>query len=330
MSFVEGMSAACSIGDPTHAATGCGFVQEVCLPFLLHAQNIDGGWGYRPGSDSAVEPTCWTLIALTTSQSSQHQEGVPSALKWLCDAQLPSGSWPAFPAQPVGCWTTSAACLALNACHHAPGQVARGRQWLCDWWPAEGALWRRWAASFLGRNTVVGQDSSLRGWGWTPGTASWVEPTAATLLALRCNSSEPSTPDAARRQSLAARMLYDRMCLRGGWNSGNPLVYQVPGEPRIGPTAWALLALREFSSRAENHLSIKWLESSYEAIRGPVSLALAHICLTAYGETLPPVEPALAEMHSKNQFLNNVSSVAWAAIAARGGGICLLGEGSRQ
>jgi hypothetical protein len=114
-------------------------------------------------------------------------------------------------------------------------------------------------------------------------------------------------------------MLYDRMCPGGGWNSGNPLIYGVAGEPRIGPTAWALLALREYASRAENQLSLQWLHDSYGEIRGPLSLSLAHICLTAYGKAMPGIDSALDEMFSANQFLGNVAAVAWSLIAARGG-----------
>ena len=40
------------------------FVEEFCFPFLLRAQNADGGWGYMPGSASGAEPTCWALMAL--------------------------------------------------------------------------------------------------------------------------------------------------------------------------------------------------------------------------------------------------------------------------
>jgi hypothetical protein len=211
--------------------------------------------------------------------------------------------------------------------------VARGRQWLCNSWPAEGTAWWRLSSKLLRRNSVIRQDSSLRGWSWTQGTASWVEPTSAALLALRSLSAEGPGRGAARRQNLGERMLYDRMCPGGGWNSGNPLVYGVAGEPRIGPTAWALLALRQYAGRHENQISLQWLRDSYAKIRGPVSLSLAYLCLAAYGKAVPGVEPALDEMFLGNQFLGNVAAVAWSLIAAQGGAPWLYpvpGNGSRQ
>jgi hypothetical protein len=327
------MSVACPIRSSACASIALGFAEHVCRPFLLNSQNCDGGWGFHPDSDSAVEPTCWALAALGVDQLLQRQEPVQRGLKWLCEAQLSDGSWPAFPAQQVGCWTTSTACLALIACNYAPKAVARGRQWLCKTWPAERTVWWRFSGKFLRRNPVVRQDSSLRGWSWTKGTASWVEPTSAALLALRSFFLEAPMRDAARRQSLGERMLYDRMCPGGGWNSGNPLVYGVAGDPRIGPTAWALLALRQYPSRRENQISLQWLHDSYGEIRGPVSLSLAHICLAAYGKAMPPIGPALDEMFSTNQFLGNVASVAWAMIASEGSASWLCqtpGNGSPQ
>jgi hypothetical protein len=326
------MSVACPIRDPTSASATLGFAEGVCRPFLVNSQNLDGGWGFHPDSDSAIEPTCWAVAALGADRASQCEEPVRRGLKWLCDAQLSDGSWPALPLQHVGCWTTSAACLALIACRHVFGAVARGRQWLCSSWPAEGTAWWRFSNKFFRQNSVVRQDSSLRGWSWTQGAASWVEPTSVALLALRGLSAEAASREAARRQSLGERMLYDRMCPGGGWNSGNPLVYGVAGEPRIGPTAWALLALRQYANRDENQVSLQWLHDSYARIRGPLSLSLAHICLTAYRKSMPAIEPALDEMFAANQFLGNVASVAWSMIAAQGNAswLCRLSDdGSR-
>jgi hypothetical protein len=110
-------------------------------------------------------------------------------------------------------------------------------------------------------------------------------------------------------------MLYDRMCPGGGWNSGNPLVYGVAGVPRIGPTAWALLALREQAERVENQLSLEWLEGAYGTIHGAASLALAHRCLAAYGRRVSPLAPALGKLYPQNRFLENALTHAWILLA---------------
>jgi len=321
-------------------------------PFLLEAQNSDGGWGYQPSAASATEPTSWALQALSTvaaagtrenesgfsiadrrmpiaddrcsrSATDNRQSAISQAVnvggRWLHDAQLPDGSWPAFVGQPQGCWVTAAACLALNGWQESSDRIARGLRWLCRTWPAEGNLWWRFRQRLWKQASAIRQDSSLRGWSWTPGTASWVEPTAYALIAFRCIPKKLHPPGVSKRRQLGEKMLYDRMCPGGGWNSGNPLVYGVAGEPRVGPTAWALLALQDYRDRPENLKSVDWLEQVYPHIRGPASLVVARLCLEAYDRPLPPLEPALSELWLSNQFFRNVLVAAWAAMALSGG-----------
>ncbi len=139
----------------------------------------------------------------------------------------------------------------------------RGLDWLLEAWPAEGTLWWRLRQSFISLPRWLARTARCAAGIGRPGTASWVEPTAHALLFLRSLPPELLPPQAAKRRQLAERMLFDRMCPGGGWNSGNPLVYGVAGVPRIGPTAWALLALRDHSERAEIQMSLAWLEGAY-------------------------------------------------------------------
>jgi hypothetical protein len=170
----------------------------------------------------------------------------------------------------------------------------------------------------LRRDRAVRQNRSLRGWSWTPGTASWVEPTSHALIAFRHIPKALHPPGAERRRQLAERMLYDRMCPGGGWNSGNPLIYGAAGVPRIGPTVWALLALQDYKDRPETRQSLDWLEQAYSQIQGPGSLALAHLCLQLYDRQAPALESALAALNSNNQLLGDTLAAAWAAIALSG------------
>ncbi len=286
------------------------------LDFLITKQNSDGGWGYHPASPSAVEGTAWALAALVTSGRALPPQVGARARGWLLKAQRTDGSWPPFPGQPQGCWVTSVASHALHLQGGSQHAVERGMRWLLESWPEEGsAIWRLRQTLFPSR--VVRQDLSLRGWSWTPGTASWVEPTAHALLFLRSVPPGMLPAPAAKRRNLAERMLFDRMCPGGGWNSGNPLVYGVAGVPRIGPTAWALLALRDHAERAEIQLSLRWLQSAYGGIAGAASLALAHRCLVEYGQPVGPLAPALEELYAHNRFFENVLTIAWAALALR-------------
>jgi hypothetical protein len=240
------------------------------------------------------------------------------AREWLLQAQLADGSWPPFPGQTQGSWVTSIASQALHLQGAAQPAVKRGLRWLLEWWPVEGSLWWRLCQTVF-PSRVVRQDLSLHGWSWTPGTASWVEPTAQVLLFLRSLPAEMLSAKAAKRRRLAERMLYNRMCPGGGWNSGNPLVYGIAGEPRVGPTAWALLALRDHAERPEVGMSLAWLEGAYGSIQGAPSMALAHRCLAEYGRPLPPLAPALNELYSHNRFFGNVLTTAWAALAIEPG-----------
>lgn len=293
-----------------------GFFLDFCISLLLETQNADGGWGFRPGVRSAIEPTSWALMALLPRA---FRDPVGAAAKrggsWLQQVQLSDGSWPAFDGQPKGCWVTAPACLALHALGGPRHPVSRALQWLCNTWPAEGGVWWRIRRHFSKRASVIIQDSSLRGWSWTPGTASWVEPTSYSLITLRGIPLEDLPSGASERLQLGERMLYDRMCPGGGWNSGNPLVYGVPGEPRVGPTVWALLALQNHHYRKENQASLDWLEQIYKHIRGPGSLVLAHLCLEAYRRPAPPLDPYLMGFFSNSHFLQNTLVISWAAIA---------------
>jgi hypothetical protein len=286
---------------------------STCREFLIINQNPDGGWGFHAAAPSAVESTAWALMALISSRQAP-AEMCARARDWLLQAQRPDGSWPPFPGHPQGCWVTSVASHALHLQGGAQSAAERGLHWLLEEWPAEGSLWWR-VRQTLFPSGVSRQDTSLRGWNWTPGTASWVEPTAHALIFMRSLPAAMLPPEAAKRRQMAERMLLDRMCPDGGWNSGNPLVYGVAGVPRIGPTVWALLALREYAGRTEIKQSLEYLEAAYKDIQGAASLALAHRCLEAYGRPVSPLAPALGELYAHNRFFENTLTVAWAAWA---------------
>jgi hypothetical protein len=293
------------------------FRDETCLPFLRNAQNSDGGWGFHPASQSRVEPSCWALLALIHSPSAETTDAVKRGLAFVLAGQLPDGSWPSTAEQRIGCWVTSLACWALlSAGDSAQAAVAKGLRWLCDDWPADSAPWRRFLASFSSEPDIFPINNSYRGWGWTPRTSSWVEPTSFALLALERAPAELRPSIAQRRRRLAEAMLFDRMCPGGGWNCGNPRVYGVAGEPLVVPTVLALLALRAYPERPENISSLEWLVGNIPKIQSVGSMALACICLATYGRSWPEDAPKFRTFHGRQgDFPQNVQVVAWTCLA---------------
>ena len=119
--------------------------------------------------------------------------------------------------------------------------------------PADSRAWRRFLRRFWVAcvEHAVAQNDAYYGWSWTPDTASWVEPTSYAFLVLRRFAPRDASAAFRDRLRVAESMLLDRMCPGGGWNCGNPMVYGAPGEAQIGPTVWALLALRRMPDRDE-------------------------------------------------------------------------------
>ena len=302
-------------------------VSTVCLPFLQAAQNQDGGWGFHPGFSSRVEATCWALLALIGLESSneRQQEG----FRFLRSTQLPDGSWPSSAEQNVGCWATSLATWALLRDAQSQTAVSAGLRWICEDWPRGTNFLARVMRVLRRGNQATSQDDTLRGWGWTPNTASWVEPTAFALITLDQAPKELLPSGATRRFQYARALLYDRMCPGGGWNCGNPMVYGVPGDPLVEPTAWALLALRDEPNRRENVMSLEWLEKNVSGMLGAGSLALGKICLETFGKRWPANAPDLKQLYARNEFLGNVPVMAWTCLALNARSVW-LGAAERQ
>jgi prenyltransferase/squalene oxidase-like repeat protein len=293
-------------------------VARVCLPFLRETQNPDGGWGFRPGTSSRVEATCWALLALwePSRELSEDRARVHRARDFLQTTQLGDGSWPAAPGEEAGCWVTSLCCLALTATGDQTqnSTIESGLRWVCNDWPSDSTPWRRFLARLSSQPDVAPINTSYRGWGWTPGTSSWVEPTSIALMTLERAESKELAAKAKKRRALAASLLFDRMCPGGGWNAGNPVVYGAAGEPAVVPTALSLLALRNTQVRREITHSLDWLQRTGANIQSPGSLALTQICLRTHGRVQPGMA-ALGKVLERSDFLDNTLVAAWTVLA---------------
>jgi hypothetical protein len=251
---------------------------------LREARAADGGFGPLAGRVAEVEPTAIAALALDD----------PAGRDWLATHQRRDGRFTVVPGPVQSTSATALAALALD-----PGP-ARDRAL---------AVLPRLQARRAGPDRLVPHDPATRGWGWTPTTFGWVEPTAWAVLALR--RLRPATPEIAD----GLRVLADRECTGGGWNYGNRVVYGEALAPFVQTTAAAVLALQgaepELLARGRRILLDRALEE-----QGGLSLALASTALRLTGEAPPPeIDAALADRFAATAFLGDVTAIAWAALA---------------
>jgi hypothetical protein len=142
-------------------------------------------------------------------------------------------------------------------------------------------------------DTHVRFDPSKYGWGWVPGSASWVIPTAMALIALERSRPLNLIPsnELKRRVDLGYAMLLDRMCPGGGWNAGNSVVYGVPLTPHIDATSLAIAALRFHYHLPEVRQSLSWLLAA--KCSSAYSLAWKILALQGYLDVRSDVGAAL-------------------------------------
>jgi hypothetical protein len=204
---------------------------------LRQTQNADGGWGYFPGKQSWLEPTFYAAVAL---------EGEPAADRaWtlLKSWQGADGGWRPSAEVEVPTWATSL-CVTLA---HSRGEFGepfqKGVAWLLGSAGIEGPWWRR----LVFRSGLLGKPDrnlELIGWPWKPDTASWVEPTAHAIVALK--QAAPKAPSAKlqERVRIGRAQLLDVRCPDGGWNYGNSAALHVDLVAFPETTGLALIGLQ--------------------------------------------------------------------------------------
>jgi Squalene-hopene cyclase C-terminal domain len=297
-------------------------LRAAILAHLRETQNADGGWSFLSGEDHArgdsrVEPTCWALRALADSPESAPAH-LTRGIAFLKLQQISDGSWPAATGMSSGGWVTSLATSVLAQFPSNEKPVYAGLQWLCDDYPRDSSPWQKILKSFSS-NKHASHNDEFRGWGWTPRTSSWVEPTAFALMAFLSAPDLSSAAQLAKsihdRRTLAIGLLYDRMCAGGGWNCGNPRVYGVDGDSLILSTCWALLALRDAPEHPNRELSLSWLQKSFATIASPGSLALAQITLETYGAPLPAAQHHLTDWSAEDLTDQGTHVASWVSLA---------------
>jgi hypothetical protein len=253
------------------------------LAALASWQNRDGGWGYFPGATSWVEPTAWAVAALHGEPGYEGQ--VRLALAWLGGMQRTDGACRPQAKVEEPSWVTALFVLAHLLEGVAGDAVHAAARWLVAARGAEGSLWRRAVARALPREE--GYEPDHYGWSWAPGTNSWVEPTAHSLLALKLyRQYAPERRVDERRLEwrirLGEQMLRDRRCRDGGWNYGARQALGVALPSYVETTAIALAALQsrepallavldERRRAPASPLGRAWLELAQALLSGDVA-----------------------------------------------------------
>jgi hypothetical protein len=280
----------------------------------LHRRELPaGGWSFSGSSQMSLETTCLASFPVLAEQPSS----APHLVRPLLQAQLPDGSWPSFIGDEEPSWTTALVICVLNSANDASGARERGQSWLLKTRGREGDWLWRWKFKLADR--AVRFDPDRYGWPWLPGSGSWVIPTAFSIIAIKqftaCSRSEMSE----RRIRLGVEMLLDRVCLGGGWNSGNSVVYGVPLPAHVEATAIALLALQDEERTPVIQASLGWLKQRSSSIESVESLAWCIPSLFVYQEPVEHLKARLATLAGDGRDIRNNATLATAILALKCG-----------
>ncbi len=248
-----------------------GVYLESRLEFLRKSQNPDGGWGYFPGKGSWFEPTTYAMLALDGRPEAK--DDLDRAWRLLRSWQLADGSFRPSGQVGDGTWVTAQAVTLASVRGIDDNSIQRAVDWLLRDVGAEHDVPMRVASFFHWLPTKL--DVSHEGWPWREGNASWIEPTAQTLMALKKFASHHRSPKVDRRVQDGEKLVLSRRCSDGGWNCGNPNVfnYDLPSYPET--TGLALLGLlgrpeqelagalnvaRQFRAETKSSLAKAWLQ----------------------------------------------------------------------
>jgi hypothetical protein len=279
---------------------------------LRSRQMPSGGWAYRGSAQESIETTCLAALAIMPNT-----DNLSAAMAFLLRSQFGDGSWPAFRGDSEGSWTTALAICALNMTGDFAAQRDKAARWLVTDRGREGNWLWRWKFKTVDRN--VRFDPDKYGWSWSPGEASWVIPTALSIVALKQFTSCSRGEASEARIRLGVEMLLNRACVGGGWNAGNSVVYGVPLTPHLESTAIALLALQDEPRSQVIRAGIDWLHDRSATIRSAESLAWCILSLFVFEEPVEQLKEALVISLGDSGAIENTATLATALLAIKCG-----------
>lgn len=257
---------------------------------LEELRQADGGFGPSADAPSEPEPTAMAALALDDDR----------ARAWLEEHQREDGAWLVGPESVGNDAATPLAALAL------PGT---SRERALDYLVAHRAVQ-------AGPDERVPHDPETRGWGWTPTTFGWVEPTARAVLALKL-----LRPVATAEIADGLAVLADRESVGGGWNYGNRRVLGEDLPPFLQTTAAALLSLHDGPAELRDR-GIEAVQRLWRAEPGGLGWAMSLGALRLCERGDAGIAGGLAHLATETHLLDDVVALSWAVLA--------LGDGWRQ
>jgi hypothetical protein len=272
-----------------------------------------GGWSFSGSTQMSLEATCLVSFSVLAEQPSS----APHVVLPLLRVQLSDGSWPSFIGDVESSWTTALAICVLNSANDSSGARERGLSWLMKTDGREANWFWRWKFKLADRE--VRFDPDRYGWPWLPGSASWVIPTAFSVIAIKQFTACSRSDISERRIRLGVDMLLDRVCVGGGWNSGNSVVYGVPLQAHVDATAIALMALQDEERTPVIQASLGWLKQRSSNIESIESLSWWILSLFVYQEPVDHLKAKLAALVGDGHEIRNNATLATAILALKCG-----------
>jgi hypothetical protein len=278
------------------------------LEFILSEQNNDGGWGYHPGEDSSMEPTAAAMISLRDSEADSVLE---RAIQWVLEGQNADGGWGINSQDDESNWHTAWVIFSLKLLEYKGEALDRGLEWL------RGVDTARFSDEDKEIDSLMASaDHAARTWPWLPGEATWIEPTALAMLALVDDADHPVT---GQRLNDALVFFQERRCPGGGWNVGNPVMFDSSLPARAHPTAWVLFALSNFAPEIIHDDDLEALRIDMYQDGGSLALAWGVLAQGVLGyEDTDGLELLLAQQDRNGSWGENLYHTAVALMAIRG------------
>jgi hypothetical protein len=272
------------------------------IRFFLKCQQSDGGFPYGRAGESALEPTAFSLIALSgvEPKSKAGEKGV----EYLLSLQNRDGGWLLFRKDNLSSvYATALAVLALRARGRAQDKSSLGE-----------------AVFYLKNNHKFAKNVDLDEdiWGWNDYTYVGAEPTAAVVLALKHVGSLPEG-----RGKEAEKFFTQNTCDEGGWTYGAPVdrndrlspsPVSALLRPQLHVTAFVLLAMQDRKEKFRSGIEV--IAQEFPKSYCPFSLSLSALAVDCYGKNNRGILERLNRIMAEDQqvkemaFYHAVSAVA--------------------